>query len=369
MHAGRARRRTVAVALGLLLALAMPGAPAVAARPDLPPPPRAEREVAVMTRNLYLGADLLPIFTAASEAELVGATTAAWGQVLASDFPERAAALAAEIAEHGPGLVGLQEVSLWRTGPHTAPPTPAETVALDFLDILLDALAERGLSYEAASVVETFDGQLPAFGPDGLFDVRLTDRDVILARTDLPTSQLRILDEHHARYDAALTLRLLGQPLRLDRGWTAVDVKVRGKTFRFVNTHLEAFDPQEQVRVAQTRELLAGPLATDLPVVLVGDLNSPAPGGAAYGELVTSGFADAWTLTRPGDPGFTCCQAADVRNAESLLSTRIDVVLVRGGLSARDTVRVGADPADRTASGLWPSDHAGVAATVTIPPR
>ena len=28
---------------------------------------------------------------------------------------------------------------------------------------------------------------------------------------------------------------------------------------------------------------------------------------------------------------------------------------------------VGEEPADRTASGLWPSDHAGVIATLTLP--
>ena len=64
------------------------------------------------------------------------------------------------------------------------------------------------------------------------------------------------------------------------RGWTTVDAKVRGsKQFRFVNTHLEAFDNEAEVpsfRAQQAAELVApgGPATSKLPVVLVGDLNS-----------------------------------------------------------------------------------------------
>ena len=36
---------------------------------------------------------------------------------------------------------------------------------------------------------------------------------------------------------------------------------------------------------------------------------------------------------------------------------------------AADISLIGNQPADRTASGLWPSDHAGVAATLRLPSR
>jgi hypothetical protein len=54
-------------------------------------------------------------------------------------------------------------------------------------------------------------------------------------------------------------------------------------------------------------------------------------------------------------------------NAASLLDVRVDLVLVRGGLGIGSAVRVGEDPDDRTPSGLWPSDHAGVVAGLTLP--
>jgi endonuclease/exonuclease/phosphatase family metal-dependent hydrolase len=148
----------------------------------------------------------------------------------------------------------------------------------------------------------------------------------------------------------------------LPRGWASVDVKIRGKRFRFVATHLEAFSAP--VRNAQAAELLAGPAATGLPVVLVGDLNSgPGFDLAAYAALQSGGFADAWA----GGPGLTCCFAADLSDPDAALTKRIDVVLTKGGFATVSADVVGEDPADRTPSGLWPSDHAGVVATVELP--
>src|SRR5262249_46142111 len=45
---------------------------------------------------------------------------------------------------------------------------------------------------------------------------------------------------------------------------------------------------------------------------------------------------------------------------------RIDYVLTHGGVQAVSMKVVGASPSDRTASGLWPSDHAGIVATLQI---
>lgn len=368
-------RVLVLLLAALLLATSAPAsaAPGRAAPPPhassgAAPPPHAQtdRELTVMTRNLYLGAELGPIFAATSAEALVGAVSATYAAALASDFPGRAELLADEIVAAGPHLVGLQEVSLWRTG---APGTTAETVVQDFLQILLDALEARGASYEAVSVTTAFDGQLPAFDPaTGLFEARLTDRDVILARTDLPISRLRVLSSDGGLFDAALELPVLGQPLRVERGWTSVDVKVRGKVVRFVNTHFEAFDPGEVVRVAQAQELLAGPLATPLLVVLVGDINSDAEGdGLAYGVLHSAGFADAWSAAPAGADGLTCCHTADLLDPTlASFRSRIDVILTRGPLDVLDVARVGVHVDRRTPEGRWPSDHAGVVADLRL---
>src|SRR5208337_307095 len=46
---------------------------------------------------------------------------------------------------------------------------------------------------------------------------------------------------------------------------------------------------------------------------------------------------------------------------------RIDCVLTRGGLSADGMTVEGTHPGDKTASGLWPSDHAAIVAKLDLP--
>ena len=128
------------------------------------------------------------------------------------------------------------------------------------------------------------------------------------------------------------------------------------------------------IRVAQAKELLLTAANTSLPVVIAGDFNIPAdtsldPSFPGYQAIINAGFTDAWRSKRAPDPGFTCCQAENLLNPTSLLSTRIDLVLFRGASDVADISLIGNLPAGRTASGLWPSDHAGVAATLRLPSR
>ncbi|MDQ3755473.1 MAG: endonuclease/exonuclease/phosphatase family protein, partial [Acidobacteriota bacterium] len=135
----------------------------------------------------------------------------------------------------------------------------------------------------------------------------------------------------------------------------------------FINTHLESFDPG--LRFLQTFELLSGPANTELPVILVGDLNSgPTEPGpfVAYANLLANGFVDTWALANPSDPGVTCCNAENLLNPDplSLPEGRIDHVLARPAARVIRAKLVGIDQDERTPSGLWPSDHAGVITTL-----
>jgi endonuclease/exonuclease/phosphatase family metal-dependent hydrolase len=154
------------------------------------------------------------------------------------------------------------------------------------------------------------------------------------------------------------------------RGWASVDVKMSGRSFRFATTHLDPVVPA--IRLAQANEVIQG-IGTALPVILVGDFNA-VPNDSSdptYQTFQLANFDDAWALRRPFDPGFTCCQDGDLKNPKSQLTTRVDWVLFRGRLRGDfhvlDAELIGERRNDRTPSGLWPSDHAGVAVKLRLP--
>lgn len=351
---GRTPRLAVTALAILALLVATPQAMAHSAQ--------RKGTVTVMTRNIYLGTDLGPIFSAPTLPGLVSAVGAGYANVQATDFPSRADALAAEIAGTGPDLVGLQEAAIYRVDvPPDGPTTPATEVTYDFLGTLTAALAARGLHYAVAATHAGTDAELPAGFPPTR-DVRLTIRDAILVRME---GRTRVRIEHVAggTFTAKLVVPTVAGPVAVPRGWTAVDARVRGKRFRFVNTHLEAFSAP--VQVAQAAELTTGPAtATERPVILVGDLNSRADGlgPPSYANLLAAGFRDAWT----GDGGLTCCHAPDLLNPAAAFDKRIDYVLTRGPIHSLRAEVVGDEPWNRTASALWPSDHGGVVATLRI---
>lgn len=338
----------------------------------------------VMTRNLYLGADLAPAIGARDLPSLVAATGGILRQVTATSFPTRVEGLAAEILETEPDLIGLQEVALWRTGPPSlAPlvggPPMATTVRHDFLALLLAELNDGKRRYEVVVVQEEFDLEAPAdengVPGDGPFPIvnaelngRLTMRDVILARVD---GGVRTSNPASGNFTHLLTLPILGAPVTVTRGWTAVDARVRGTLpFRFVNTHLEAFDPRAvhpSIRALQAAELVApgGPATGDL-VILVGDLNSDddtvvPDDQQAYRVLLDAGFVERST----DDPLSCCVSSYDLTTGTvDEFDHQVDHIMT----NAPDLVEL----VDSTVTGLtmvngyWNSDHAGVFSTLYI---
>jgi endonuclease/exonuclease/phosphatase family metal-dependent hydrolase len=359
------------------------------------------KPVTVMTRNIYLGADInRPVEAALRAAAQPGANQATIVTALANathvtraivdhtDFRVRGRLLADEIARAQPDLIGLQEVSLWRHGPlqlNQVGVPNAETVDYDFLQVLLDDLAARGASYVAVDVANRADVESPSFtgsiaAPAGdPRDVRLTMRDVVLMRA---SGSLTELGKGQDIYDVNLQVGVAGVSFDFDRGYQWVDVRAGSQRFRFVNTHLEAFS--SDIALAQARQLLAEATAPDHSTVFVCDCNSdPANGSvkpndhvphrAPY-ELITGagGYTDLWRASgRAADlPGFDAGDTSGLDEtvdeaAPGSWTHRIDMVFGRtadGGALTTDRGQVtgrDGDPRD-PATGLWPSDHAGV---------
>ena len=331
----------------------------------------ASPTVTVMTRNVDAATDLGYIFAATDEASFARGMAATWAELHSSNFKQRAARLAAEIEAAAPDLIALQEVTLWRVGPLLSP--PATTVLYDQLDLLLSELAKRDLHYGVVAVQTEVDAEAPV--PTVRMDLRMTDRDVVLARLDLPRSQFEVLNAQTHRYTAEFSFGnpVLGQ-LSVPCGWIAVDIAMNGSKFRFVNTHLQAAIPgdpaAERVQRDQAEELLASLLPAGIPVVLAGDFNANAEPGPEFTgtaqRIVQAGFVDAWKVAQPGDPGYTWPLFGEDQNSgPTTPNERIDLVFVAGAASGPvpavlSAVRTGiAHP--------FASDHAGVVVKVRLP--
>lgn len=385
---------------------------------------RTKGDVGVMTRNLYLGADLGPAIRSNSLDSFFRANGQILRDVDLNNFPVRAKGLAAEIKAKSPDVVGLQEVALWRLGEpgviRIKPGSPPESfttkaVMYDFLDLLMNQLNKGQKRYEVVKETIEFDFQGPAFyeeNPDLVApDVngRLTMRDVIIARVG---AGVRWSDPQGANYSTIFAPRISGVRVTVDRGWNSAEFRVRNAPpFRFVNTHLEAFgddknrvvdcmtDPgpeyasnQVSIRCSQAKELFETAIGpSTLPVIAVGDFNSdddsvidpdcpdaentpgslpPYNGGLcgdtfAYNALAALGMRDVST----SDP-WSCCVKSDMlaagNGSRSDFDHHIDHVLTRES----DKVKMlkssvsGLEPVN----GYWDSDHAGVYSKLRIQP-
>jgi endonuclease/exonuclease/phosphatase family metal-dependent hydrolase len=307
-------------------------------------------DVKVMTRNVFLGADLPPIATAKPGAEFEAAAGALVDTVKAGDPKGRMTLMADEIAKAKPDLVGLQEVSLYRKGPKGSP-KPAKTVLWDYLGLIRKALAKRGQDYTVAAK----DYGLDVEGPTNKgYDVRLTLGDVTLARKGVKVA--------HSRVGVFANQLAIPSPTLGDvspgRTWNALDATVGGAKFHFVNTHLEAYS--QPVRLAQAKELVNGPLKSKLQTVLVGDLNSgpilsDAGDRPPYEAIAKAGFKPRRAAKN------SCCFNDLAKNAGwdhnvDWIMTRPGVKLVKSSITGRE----------KTKSGLHPSDHGGVISTLRL---
>lgn len=334
----------------------------------------AQGPLTVMTRNLCIGGEIEPLAFAETPDDFFAGAMTVLDQMAANNFQERAVALAAEIVEKNPHLVGLQEVyNFTINGANQGPPFR------DYLEDLLLALENQGASYYVAATVNNSDLSVTL----GTAEVHFIDRDLILARDDVETEvvDLTSLCEQSmdgCNYAAHISVESpIGIIIEIKRGFVAVDTLYG----RFINTHLEVQFPASDnplsafYQSVQAMELIGLINVLNIidppegPVIVVGDVNSSPeyasiPGIVSpYIQFLNANYTDIWTL-RPGKPkGFTCCYDVDLSIPADLYE-RVDMIfsnLEPGRVKANV---VGNDEAELTPSGMWPSDHAGVVARI-----
>ena len=336
-----------------------------------------KRDLTVMTQNMYLGSSLNPALEATTPQAFVEAVARIYATVQYTNFPQRAEAIANEVDENEPDLIGLQEVTKWTTGGVNPPP------GYDFLAILEKDLAARGLHYTAAAISHNANiGPAPLAlaeqgcvqpGPVITCSVLLEDRDVILVNDDTPG--LTWSNPQSGRYVTQQTVESPVGPLSFDRGWASIDATLKHQPFRFVDTHLET-EESPLVQQTQASEFLAGP-GKGGTIVVTGDFNSAADGSTttSYAQLTAPGkFRDSWNEKLLG-PGLSCCQESEtpplapgaLNNPVSTLRTRIDLILSRGAARSDgdDAELIGDSPFQATPP-FWPSDHAGLVSVLQL---
>jgi len=328
-------------------------------------------DLRVMTYNAYQGTDLVEVSQASSQQEFLVAVGQTITQVRATNPRERMHALAKQIIAAGPALVSLQELNEWDSGSFDPATSTCGSTTPEFqmLHELMNALRAAGGHYLVA--VQASEYAFPPTPglilPATFLCVGLVNHIAILARTDLDRSRFQWSNPRSAQYQSVYAPTTAIGTVPFPRGWVSVDVRFNGRAVRFIGTHLESADAD--IRRRQGEELRNGPAQTRLPVIIAMDSNAqaaPQPMDPTYTDFLRAGFLDAWSSVHPSLPGFTCCQNQLVNNRTSALYQRIDLILTRGNFDVHDVTLFGLTQASKTRDGLWPSDHAGVAAQLDL---
>lgn len=365
--------------------------------------------VTVMTRNLYLGADvgvamdLIPNLSAAAQFM--------WDQVKKTDFNKRAPKLAAEIIAKKPDVIGIQEATIWFCKKNA---WSSRTEVFNFTSQFLAATKAQGTEYVLASKAgkiaintgysisaipfitmvndpETFQ---PLFGQDRAacgFEIA----DALAIRADLAEKVLAVGNsEYETTYTVVPTI------MTVYRGYSWADIQIGQTPVRFVTTHLESLWDDNKVPNAalQAQQLINDLRSTRNPVVIMGDFNSDprdprisddpnaggqptaskmCPAGAskcnAYLLMTEAGYQDAgpdsldpknytWgmnaLLTGP-DP-VRLKYGTQLGNTAGY-SDRLDYLFVKNGVDVSTSGLVGAVPSNNLNT-----DHAGVFAILAI---
>lgn len=371
---------------------------------SLNPAHAAEQPIKVMSRNLYLGADVGVAL--AKIPNMPAAAQFMWDQVQKTDFSKRKKILAEQIRAESPDVIGIQEATIWYCKAHF---WSKKTEVFNFTEELLSELGGEYVIAEKNGVKANNPGYsigpipfltkvndpqtfLSLFGQNDA-DCGFQIGDALIIKKSLTQYVNQVGNsEYKDVYKVVPTL------MEIYRGYSWADITVQGTNVRFVTTHLESlWDPKKVPKAAdQARQLVSDLRNTKSPIVIVGDFNSdprdprplkaPNPGEQptasdkcpagsstcnAYKVMREAGFIDAgpdasdpsaftWgmnsLLTGP-DP--KRAQAAKAMGNSSGFTDRLDYIFVKNGLKVLTSKIIGQ-------SAPYGTDHAGVVSELNV---
>ena len=249
------------------------------------PAQAADAPITVMSRNLYLGADvgvaldLIPDFSAAAQFM--------WSQVAATDFGKRAPVLAREVIENSADVVGLQEATNWYCKKNFF---SKKVIVFNFTEEFLAATKAAGHEYVLASkngvdalnigysipaipyltMVEDPKTFQPLFGSDKAacgFEIG----DALVVKKELAE---KVLQVGNTEYETSYSI--VPKIMTIYRGYTWADINFNGSKVRVITTHLESLWDSNKVPNAalQAQQLVDDLAKSSMPVIVIGDFNS-----------------------------------------------------------------------------------------------
>ena len=327
---------------------------------------RGARQITVMTRNMYIGADVdvaIAALATPDPSDDLPALLTALETLQRTDFAARVQAMADEIARNRPQVVGVQEAYELSVTPALLG-LPGSPIQINFLEALQWALGARGLNYTVAARNTTTDATV-ANGA-----VHIVDHDALLVDAGHVTLEGPPVE---AVFQA--NIGEVAPGVSILRGYVARQATVDGVPMLLVNSHPEPGKAAEIVGLRYYQALeLAQVIGAAPRVVLLGDLNDVA-GSPMYQVLAGAQLVDTWASMRPSVEGLTCCHLPDLSNRLPAFYERIDYVWTRGFNGPSGGVQggislTGANPSDLLPGAfgtVWPSDHAGLVATLLLP--
>ena len=378
--------------------------------------------ITVMSRNLYLGADVgvalekIPNFPAAAQFM--------WDQMKQTDFAARAPKLAREAALDRPEVIGIQEATVW----YCKKDLFSDKVEIfNFLDEFVAATKQTGVGYSIAKangvsalnpgysiapipfLTKVRDPEIfnKVFGQDTAA-CGFTIGDALLVRDDVKS---QIIQVGNSEFDA--TYSIVPKLMTIYRGYTWADFKVRDSVVRLISTHLESLWDENKIpnSAIQAQQLVADLKDAKMPIIIMGDFNAdyrdprplnepnpgeqpvasdtcPTPGGAkcnAYSTMIEAGFENASPdaknpryFTWGANALLTGPDKKRVKFAKEFgnqygFTDRLDYIFTKNVYATVSSKLIGNVWPD--GSGVWncgtelcfPSDHAGVVATIELP--
>ena len=360
--------------------------------------------VTVMSRNIYLGADvgraleLIPNLPAAAQYM--------WDQVKQTDFSKRAKILATEINQSSPDVIGLQEATIWYCKKY---PWSKKVEVFNFTALLLDALDGRyklvskngvqalnpGFSINPIPFLTKVNDEQTfkeVFGSSSAACGFETGDALLVKKSD----NLEVIEVGNSEYEDSYSI--VPTIMTIYRGYSWADIKVNGVPTRFVTTHLESLWDENKVpnSAKQAMQLVSDLSNTKMPVIVMGDFNAdprdprskdqPNPGEQpiqsqacqanantcnAYLIMSQAGYKDAgpdsldpknytWgmnALLTGADPKRLI--SAKLMGNDYGFTDRLDYIFSKNGTESISAEIIGTQ-------GEYGSDHAGVVATIAL---